>query len=155
LKKLKNMAKKIITKTITKKETTKKVVTPKIAPTIAAAPEYKLSKYTDKNIKISPRKLRLLATSIKKISPEVALTKLSLTNTKAARVLASALKTAISVAKNNYNLSPETLKFDTITVNEGPKTKRMDKSHGSHFARGIIIKRHSYLTIIIKGQVKK
>ena len=138
-------------KEITKKTITKKVVT---AP-IIATPEFKLSKYTDKNIKISPRKLRLLATSIKKLSPQIALTKLSLTNTKAARVLASALKTVISVAKNNYDLSPETLKFDTITVDEGPKTKRMDKSHGSHFARGIIIKRHSFLTIIVKGQVKK
>jgi len=150
------MAKEITKKNTIKKTVVKKVTSKKVAETpIIATPEFKLSKYTDKNIKISPRKLRLLATSIKKISPEVALTKLSLTNTKAARVLASALKTAISVAKNNYNLSPETLKFDTITVNEGPKTKRMDKSHGSHFARGIIIKRHSYLTIIIKGQVKK
>ena len=150
------MAKEIIKKTITKKTAPKKVVTPsKITSPVVIAPEFKLSKYTDKNIKISPRKLRLLATSIKKISPPVALTKLSLTNTKAARVLASALKTAISVAKNNYDLIPETLKFDTITVNEGPKTKRLDKSHGSHFARGVIIKRHSYLTIIIKGQVKK
>lgn len=143
------MAKEIIKKTISKK------VTPKTEKPIVVAPEYKLSKYTDKNIKISPRKLRLLATSIKKILPQVALTKLTLTNTKAARVLVSALKTAISVAKNNYDLSPETLKFESITVNEGPKTKRMDKSHGSHFARGIIIKRHSYLTIIVKGQVKK
>ena len=145
-------------KEIIKKTTTKKVVAKKVTPIVAApviAPEFKLSKYTDKNIKISPRKLRLLATSIKKLSPQIALTKLSLTKTKAARVLASALKTVISVAKNNYDLIPETLKFDTITVDEGPKTKRMDKSHGSHFARGIIIKRHSYLTIIVKGQVKK
>lgn len=149
------MAKEIIKKNTTKKVVAKKVATPVVTTPVAAEVEFKLSKYTDKNIKISPRKLRLLATSIKKLSPQIALTKLSLTNTKAARVLASALKTAISVAKNNYNLSPETLKFDTITVNEGPKTKRMDKSHGSHFARGIIIKRHSYLTIIIKGQVKK
>ncbi len=149
------MAKEIIKKNTTKKVVAKKVATPVVTTPVAAEVEFKLSKYTDKNIKISPRKLRLLATSIKKLSPQIALTKLSLTNTKAARVLASALKTAISVAKNNYNLSPETLKFDTITVNEGPKTKRMDKSHGSHFARGIIIKRHSYLTIIVKGQVKK
>jgi len=155
LKKHKNMAKEIIKKNTTKKVVAKKVATPVVTTPVAAEVEFKLSKYTDKNIKISPRKLRLLATSIKKLSPQIALTKLSLTNTKAARVLASALKTAISVAKNNYNLSPETLKFDTITVNEGPKTKRMDKSHGSHFARGIIIKRHSYLTIIVKGQVKK
>ncbi len=149
------MAKEIIKKTTTKRVIAKKVSTPIVATPVIAESEFKSSKYTDKNIKISPRKLRLLATSIKKISPEIALTKLSLTNTKAARVLASSLKTAISVAKNNYSLSPETLKFDTITVNEGPKTKRMDKSHGSHFARGIIIKRHSYLTIIVKGQVKK
>lgn len=137
------------------KEIIKKPTIPKVTSPVVVTPESKLSRYTDKNIKISPRKLRLLATSIKKISPQVALTRLSLTNTKAARVLVSALKTAISVAKNNYDLSPETLKFESITVNEGPKTKRMDKSHGSHFARGIIIKRHSYLTIIVKGQVKK
>lgn len=149
------MAKEIIKKNTTKKVVAKKVATPVVTTPVAAEVEFKLSKYTDKNIKISPRKLRLLATSIKKLSPQIALTKLSLTNTKAARVLASALKTAISVAKNNYDLPPETLKFDTITVDEGPKTKRMDKSHGSHFARGIIIKRHSYLTIIVKGQVKK
>jgi len=156
LKKLKNMAKEITKKTPIKKTVVKKVAPKKATETpIITTPEFKLSKYTDKNIKISPRKLRLLATSIKKISPEVALTKLSLTNTKAARVLASALKTVISVAKNNYNLIPQTLKFESITVNEGPKTKRMDKSHGSHFARGIIIKRHSFLTIIVKGQIKK
>lgn len=150
------MPKEITKKTSIKKKVVKKVTPKKVTETpIIVTPEFKLSKYTDKNIKISPRKLRLLATSIKKISPEVALTKLSLTNTKAARVLASALKTVISVAKNNYNLIPDTLKFDSITVNEGPKTKRMDKSHGSHFARGIIIKRHSFLTIIVKGQVKK
>ncbi len=152
------MAKENIKKTTPKKVAVAKTPVKELSEAksrIGGTPEFKLSKYTDKNIKISPRKLRLLTTSIKKISPSVALTRLSLTNTKAARVLASALKTAISVAKNNYDLIPETLKFDTITVNEGPKTKRLDKSHGSHFARGVIIKRHSYLTIIVKGQVKK
>lgn len=160
LKRPKNMAKEIIKKTIIKKEVTstkvgsasggKKV---EISPVIAA-PEFKLSKYTDKNIKISPRKLRLLAMSIKKMTPMAAAVSLSLTNTKAARILTSALKTVVSVAKNNYNLSPESLIFNTIQVDEGPKIKRMDKSHGSHFARGIIMKRHSRLIIIVKGQVK-
>jgi large subunit ribosomal protein L22 len=116
--------------------------------------EFKSSVYNDKNIKISPRKLRLLANSIKKMSPLEASVKLSLTNTKAARILTAALKTVVSVAKNNYNLLPESLKFESIQVDEGPKIKRMDKSHGSHFARGIIIKRHSRLIIIVKGQVK-
>lgn len=150
------MAKDIIKKTITKKEvTSKKVTSPKVetSPVIATS-EYKKSVYTDKNIKISPRKLRLLAGSIKKLSPLSATVKLSLTNTKAARVLTSALKTVVSTAKNNYNLLPESLIFDSIQVDEGPKIKRMDKSHGSHFSRGIIIKRHSRLIIIVKGKVK-
>ena len=144
------MAKEIVKKTITKKEVAKKATT----TPVVAAPEFKLSVYNDKNIKISPRKLRLLATSIKKMSPLAATVSLSLTNTKAARILTTALKTVVSVAKNNYNLLPESLKFESIQVDEGPKIKRMDKSHGSHFARGIIMKRHSRLIIIVKGQVK-
>lgn len=149
------MADKIIKKPVVKKTVVKKEVATKIATTpVTAAPEFKSSVYTDKNIKISPRKLRLLANSIKKFSPMEASVKLSLTNTKAARILTSALKTVVSVAKNNYNLSPESLKFESIQVDEGPKIKRMDKSHGSHFSRGIIMKRHSRLIIIVKGQVK-
>ena len=149
------MADKIIKKPVVKKTVVKKEVATKIATTpVTAAPEFKSSVYTDKNIKISPRKLRLLANSIKKFSPMEAAVKLSLTNTKAARILTSALKTVVSVAKNNYNLSPESLKFESIQVDEGPKIKRMDKSHGSHFSRGIIMKRHSRLIIIVKGQVK-
>lgn len=149
------MADKIFKKPVVKKTVTKKEVTSKVETTpIVAATEFKKSVYTDKNIKISPRKLRLLAMSIKKLSPQKATIKLALTNTKAARVLASALKTVVSTAKNNYNLLPESLIFDSIQVDEGPKIKRMDKSHGSHFSRGIIIKRHSRLIIIVKGQVK-
>jgi large subunit ribosomal protein L22 len=147
LKRPKNMAEKIIKKTISKK------IAAPVAPVIAA-PEFKSSVYTDKNIKISPRKLRLMANSIKKMSPLAATVALSLTNTKAARILTAALKTVVSVAKNNYNLLPESLKFESIQVDEGQKIKRMDKSHGSHFARGIIMKRHSRLIIIVKGQVK-
>lgn len=149
------MAKEIIKKPVIKKTAIKKGATKKVetAPVIAAS-EFKLCRYTDKNIKISPRKLRLLANSVRKLTPVSALTRLSLTNTKSARVLVRAIKTVVSVAKNNYNLSSENLKFESILVDEGQKIKRMDKSHGSHFARGIIIKRHSRLIIIVKGQVK-
>lgn len=155
LKRPKNMAKEIVKKTIIKKEVAKKVTTtPVVTAPAVVGQEFKSSVYTDKNIKISPRKLRLLANSIKKLSPLQASVKLSLTNTKAARILTAALKTVVSTAKNNYNLTPESLKFDSIQVDEGPKIKRMDKSHGSHFARGVIMKRHSRLIIIVKGLAK-
>lgn len=117
-------------------------------------PTFGESVYNDKNIQISPRKLRLLVKTIKPYPVQTALSKLIFTNTKSARILVKAIKTAISTAKNNYHLIPETLNFISFAVNEGPKTKRTDKSHGSRFARGIIIRRHSRLTIVVKGQIK-
>jgi len=131
--------------------TTKKIITPVVE---TKKPVMGESVYTDKNIQISPRKLRLLVETIKKLTVVSALSKLKFTNTKSARVLTRALETAIATAKNNYNLIPETLKFGSFTVNEGPKIKRTDKSHGSRFARGIIIRRHSKINMTVKGQIK-
>lgn len=142
-------------KTIKKPTTTvKKAVSKKITPPTVETkiPQTKICVYRNDNLKISPRKLRLLANSIKKLPPQEVIVKLSFTNTNAARILSKAIKTVVSSAKNNYNLSESSLKFDSIIVNEGQKIKRMDKSHGSRFARGIIIKRHSRLVITLKGQ---
>ena len=131
---------------------TKKITKTTIAT--KAEPIFKESVYNDKNIQISPRKLRLLVETSKKLTVLSALSKLKFTNTKSARVLVKAIETAIATAKNNYNLIPETLKFTSFIINEGPKTKRTDKSHGSRFARGIIVRRHSRLNMTVKGQIK-
>jgi large subunit ribosomal protein L22 len=141
---------------IIKKETPKKVVAKKTTKTVIEKPvevaiAVKKAKYINKNIQISPRKLRLLATTMKSLSPVEALDRMKFTNTKAARVLVQALKNIIADAKTNFNLNTDTLKFDTVKVDEGMKIKRMDKSHGSRFNRGIIQKRHSRLEIIVSG----
>jgi large subunit ribosomal protein L22 len=139
-----------VKKTIAKKTVVKKATAAKVATPVV----FKECVYTDKNIQISPRKLRLLANTIKKYEPSKVVARLQFTNTKSARVLIKAVKTAIATAKNNYQIVPETMKFSEIRVDEGTKIKRMDKSHGSRFARVLIMRRHSLLTIIIKGQVK-
>jgi large subunit ribosomal protein L22 len=113
-----------------------------------------IAKYLNKDVMISPRKLRLLANNIKKMSPVEALARLKFTNTKAARIMIKALQNVIADAKNNFNLESDTLKFDLVKVDEGLKMKRMDKSHGSRFARGLIQKRHSRLVIHVKGKQK-
>ena len=112
------------------------------------------AKYVNKNIQISPRKLRLMVDEVRKLSPVEALDRIKFINTKAARILVKALKNIIADAKNNFNLDTNSLKFDTIKADEAIKIKRMDKSHGSHFARGLIQKRHSRLLIIVKGVQK-
>ena len=145
---------------VTKKTTTKvtQEAKTKVASPVITAPKVetvtKVAKYFNKNLMISPRKLRLLAENIKKLSPTEALTRLKFTNTKAARILVKAVQNVIADAKNNFNLDPATLKFDLIKVDEGMKIKRMDKAHGSRFARGLIQKRHSRLVIHVKGNQK-
>lgn len=141
------------TKTI-KKNTIKdkKAATPKV---VAKKEQLiKTARYVNKNIQLSPRKLRLLVDEVRKFTPVEALARLKFINTKAARILIKALKNIIADSKNNFNLDINSLKFDTIKADESIKLKRMDKSHGSHFARGLIQKRHSRLLIIVKGVQK-
>lgn len=141
-------------KAVKTKETKIKTVSPIVSTPKTEVVVGKVAKYFNKNIMISPRKLRLLADNIKKLSPVEALTRLKFTNTKSARVMIKALQNVIADAKNNFNLDANTLKFDLIKVDEGLKIKRMDKAHGSRFARGLIQKRHSRLIIHIKGNQK-
>ncbi len=151
---------KVIKKTIITKKTPVAKVVKKTAPIKVDKPVVqtestsKLVKFVNKNIQISPRKLRLMVDEVRKLTPTEALARIKFINTKSARILVQALKNVIADAKNNFNLDTNTLKFDTIKADEAIKIKRMDKSHGSHFARGLIQKRHSRLVIIVKG-VKK
>ena len=143
---------------VAKKTTVKKLVKKTLSPVIET-PKVEVSaknvaKYLNKNLMISPRKLRLLVNNIKKLSPVEALTRLKFTNTKAARIMIKALQNVIADAKNNFHLDENSLKFDSIKVDEALKIKRMDKAHGSRFARGLIQKRHSRLTIQVIGKQK-
>jgi large subunit ribosomal protein L22 len=145
-----------VIKKVTKKIAAKKVVTKKVADIkpVEVIKAVKTAKYFNKDIQISPRKLRLLINDIREFTPIEALNRVKFVNTKAARIMVKALTNIIADAKNNFNLDTNSLKFDTIKADEALKIKRMDKSHGSRFARGLIQKRHSRLVIIIKGVQK-
>lgn len=142
-------------KEVVKKTAPKKVATPKVVTQpVVVTNTNKTAKYINKNIQLSPRKLRLLVNEVRKLSPVEALNRVKFINTKAGRILVKALTNVIADAKNNFNLDTNSLKFDTIKADEALKIKRMDKSHGSRFARGLIQKRHSRLVIIVKGVQK-
>lgn len=72
-----------------------------------------------KNIQSSPRKLRLVADMIRKMSPYQALETLQFTNKAAALPLAKAIKTAVANAGKIENLA-----FKKLEINEGSKLKR-------------------------------
>jgi large subunit ribosomal protein L22 len=140
-----------------KKVAAKKTVAKKPAATPVVKPEVKkieskLFKFSHPDLKVAPRKLRLLVATVKKMSPTAALDQLHFTNSNAARLLDTVLTNAVNTAKNN-GAQIDSLKISEITVDEGKKTKRMDKAHGSRFARGIIIRRHSRLNIVLSGTI--
>ncbi len=106
-------------------------------------------KSTQKFIRTSPRKLRLVANAIKRLNPADALAKLRYVEKAAAEPLSKALKTAISNAKNNYKINDSDLKFDSILINPGPTLKRgRPVSRGQYHA---IKKRMSHITIILNS----
>lgn len=124
-------------------------------PASTSQTSIKKVRFSNKNIPISPRKLRLVVDSMRQLDPPQALINLRFAPQKGARLLIKCLETVIADAKNNFHLNPITLSFDSLRVDEGPKIKRMDKSHGSRFNRGIIQKRHSRLEIILSGETQQ
>lgn len=103
--------------------------------------------------RVSPRKLRLIASSIKKAnSPEEAISYLELVPQKAAVVLAKVIKTAIANAKNNSKVEG-VLKVKELQINQGPTLKR-----GIAVSRGRfhpIQKKTSHVTVILETEQQK
>lgn len=104
-----------------------------------------------KNIRMSPRKLRPMAHSIKKLGISEALTKLKFFGNSAGLELAKTLSSAVSNAKINAKLEEKNLKIKNIVIDEGFKMKRQDKSHGARFGSGVIQKRASHIKVILEG----
>lgn len=76
-----------------------------------------------KYIHTSPRKLRLVADMIRKLSPAKAIETLRFTNKAAAKDLMSAIKVVLANAKQ-VGLKEEKTVFNKIEINEGSRMKR-------------------------------
>jgi len=103
-------------------------------------------------IRISPRKLSLLARSIRGLRAVFALEILKSLNKKAAQPLILTLKQGIGNAVNNFKLDEESLVIKRLEVGKGPVLKR-----GRPVSRGQwhgILKRTSNLRIFLEGEEK-
>lgn len=80
------------------------------------------------SVRISTRKVRLVADSIRKLSIEQALINLAVLKNRGAGPLEKTLKSAIANAVNNNNLKQESLKIKSIDVLEAPAFKRFHPS---------------------------
>ncbi len=91
-------------------------------------------------VRMSAQKLRLLTRGLRNLNPRVALQKLQFYPQKGKIFLEKLIKQGMANAVNNFKLAEENLFIKQIEVNDGPGLKRMDKSHGARFDRGLIKK---------------
>lgn len=100
------------------------------------------------NLRIAPRKVRLVADLIRGKNANRSLTFLNHTQKKAAGPMAKLLQSAIANAKNNFQLDDKNLRISKITVDEGQKLKRWrPRSMGRAFG---IQKKTSHITLILE-----
>jgi len=107
-----------------------------------------------KHIRISPRKMRLVADLIRGLPAQEALAILSHLNKKASQPLLLVLKQGMGNAVNNFKLNKDSLFIKRLEIGKGPTFKR-----GRAVSRGVwhsIMKRTSHINLVLEGEeIKK
>ena len=106
-----------------------------------------------KSVRMSPRKVRLVADAIRKLTISEALAVLSATQHRAADPIAKTLMSAVANAVTNNNLDKSNLIIESVVINEGQAMKRFHPT-----SRGRVHpykKRSSHITIILEEKQAK
>lgn len=101
-----------------------------------------------KSVRISPRKIRLVVSVLRKSSAKEAVTALSLMRKRGALPVLKTLKSAVANAVNNAKLKEDDLMIKAIEISEGQALKRFHPS-----TRGRIHpykKRASHIRIVLE-----
>jgi len=100
------------------------------------------------NLRIAPRKVRLVADLIRGKKTKEAQVALNFAVKKSSLPLLKLLNSAIANAKNNFQMEQDNLYISKITVDEGPKYKRwMPRARGVAYE---IQKKTSHITLVLK-----
>src|SRR3972149_9754249 len=108
-------------------------------------------KAVQKFVKISPKKLRIIADAARKMSPEAAIERLPFLGKRGADPIISVIKTAIANAKVK-GISNSELIFKELQINEGPRLKR-----GRPVSRGRwhpYKRRMSHIRVVLETKVQ-
>jgi len=106
-----------------------------------------------RNIRISPRKMRLVVDSIRHLGLAEIRLVLSNINKRAAKPILLTFKQAMANATNNFKLNEEDLRLKEIQVGKGPTYKRwraVSRGRGRS-----ILKRTSHIRIVLEGEKSK
>ena len=132
-------------KKATKKEEKKEA--PKAEPVKPAVTEARATAY---DVRVTPRKARLVIDLVRGKNVNEALGILANLNKAASPIVAKVIKSAAANAINNFGMDEESLYVATIYANDGLRMKRfLPRAKGS--ASGLV-KRTSHITVVVKSR---
>ena len=101
-----------------------------------------------KNVRIAPRKARVVMDIIRGKSVADAFAILKFTPKVGAEAIEKVLKSAVANAENNFDMNVDNLYVSTCFVDQGPTMKRIHpRSRGQAFK---ILKRSSHITVAVE-----
>ena len=101
-----------------------------------------------KNVRIAPRKARVVMDIIRGKSVADAFAILKFTPKVGAEIIEKVLKSAVANAENNFDMNVDNLYVSTCFVDQGPTMKRIHpRSRGQEFK---ILKRTSHITVAVE-----
>lgn len=107
---------------------------------------------TLKNLRTSPRKVRLVAEAIKGMDANAALIQLPFIVKKSSHDLEKLLRSAIANARNNFGIDVDNLLVEEVRVGEGPRLKRwLPRAYGR---ATLILKRTSHISLTVAEKVE-
>ncbi len=106
-----------------------------------------------RNLRISPRKIRLVTNLVKNMRVADALVQLQFTNKKGAEMVSKLLRSAAANAENNFSLNRDQLFIKEITADMGPVLMRsFPRARGSAF---VIRRKLAHVNVILEEREAK
>jgi large subunit ribosomal protein L22 len=106
-----------------------------------------------KGVRISPRKVAVVAALVRGRSVDDALTILEYTPRRAAGPVSDAVKSAAANAEHNHNFKPDSLEIVEISVTSGPRLKRYMPAARGRARR--FQRKTSHIKVVVDGQQRE
>ncbi len=106
-----------------------------------------------KGVRISPRKVAVVAALVRGRTVEDALTILDYTPRRAALPVREAIKSAAANAEHNHSYKPGTLEITEIQVTSGPRLKRFIPAARGRARR--FQRKTSHIRVVVDGQKRE
>lgn len=106
-----------------------------------------------KGVRISPRKIAVVAALVRGRSVDDALTILDYTPRRAAGPVKEAIKSAAANAEHNHSYKPDSLEIMEISVTSGPRLKRFMPAARGRARR--FQRKTSHIKVVVDGQIRE